>query len=97
MNFDSTEPQPNMALRLSASFMACVACFSILLIPKETGDWVNYYLISVCLIAAGLYFTSAKDEADCNKGWKMSFILGTVWLFNAGIHLLLELAKQLPR
>lgn len=97
MNFDSQEPQPNMTLRLSASLMACVACFSILFMPKDIGDWVGYYLISVCLIAAGLYFWSAKDEADCNKGWKMSFFLGIGWLFNATLHLLMELAKQLPQ
>lgn len=96
MNFDSTEPQSNMFLRLSATFMAIVACFCIFLIPNN-WEWVHYVNLSVCLTAAGLYFASSWDENECNKGWKVSFFLGMIWLFNATIHLLLVIAANLPK
>lgn len=96
MNFDSTERQPNMALRLSATFMAIVSCCFILFLPRDE-PWVDYVKISACLIASGLYFWSATDESNCNKGWKSSFFLGMIWLFNATINLLVTLASNLPK
>ena len=96
MNFDSTERQPNMVLRLSATFMAVVACACIFLIPRDL-EWRNYAMISACLVAAGLYFASSHDESSCNKGWKMSFFLGILWFGNALLNLLVTLASYLPK
>ena len=102
MNFDDysrhlfSKQEPNLALRLSASAAALVACFAILFLPRE-AVWENYVLISVCLAAAGLYFLSSHDEATCNKGWKMSFFLGILWFGNAILNLLMTLASYLPK